>query len=119
MALRQHAGYERPVVEVLYKPPSQNDSIFLENLSNNLSAYLKVYDNKLRLGDFNLNPRNTNLKLFTDSFNLENLIHESTCFKGLPSCIDLIITNRKSYLCGGNRDVRFSQINCRQFESSS
>ena len=26
-----------------YKPPSQNDSLFLENLSNNLSPYLKDY----------------------------------------------------------------------------
>ena len=32
-----------------------------------------------------------------DSFNLGNLIHEATCFKGLPSYIDLIITNRKVY----------------------
>ena len=44
-----------------------------------------------------MTPENTNLQHFTDSFNLENLIHETTCFKGLPSCIDLIITNRKPY----------------------
>ena len=30
-----------------YKPPSQNNSLFLENPSNNLSTYLKDYDNKL------------------------------------------------------------------------
>ena len=41
---------------------------------------------------------NTNLQHFADSFNLNNLIHEATCFKGLPSCIDLVITNRKPYL---------------------
>ena len=28
-----------------YKPQSQNDSLFLENLLNNLSTYLKDYDN--------------------------------------------------------------------------
>ena len=44
-----------------------------------------------------MTPENTNLQHFTDSFNLENLINEATCFKGLPSCIDLIITNRKPY----------------------
>ena len=44
-----------------------------------------------------MTPENTNLQHFTDSFNLENLIHEVTCFKGLPNCIDLIITNRKPY----------------------
>ena len=76
-----------------YKPPSQNDALLLENLSNNLSTYLKDYGNILLLGDFNLTPENTNLQ----HFNLENLMHEATCFKGLPSCIDFIITNRKIY----------------------
>ena len=51
----------------------------------------------LLLGDYNMTPEDTNLQHFRDSFNLENLIHEATCFKGLPSCIDLIITNRKAY----------------------
>ena len=46
----------------------------------------------LLLGDFNMTPENAYLQHFTDSFNLENLIPEATCFKGLPSCIDLIIT---------------------------
>ena len=42
-----------------------------------------------------MTPESPNPQHFTGSFNLENLIHEATCFKGLPSCIDLIITNRK------------------------
>ena len=37
------------------------------------------------------------LQHFTDAFSLEHLINETTCFKGRPSCINLIITNRKSY----------------------
>ena len=41
-----------------------------------------------------MTPENTNLPHFTDSLNLENLIHEATYSKGLPSCIDLIITNK-------------------------
>ena len=44
-----------------------------------------------------MTPENTNLQHFTDYFNLENLIHEATCFEGLSNCIDLIITNRKPY----------------------
>ena len=80
-----------------YKPPSQNNSLFLENLPNNLSTYLKGYDNILLQGDFNMTPENTNLQHFTDSSNLENLIHEAACSTGLPSCIDLIITYRKPY----------------------
>ena len=80
-----------------YKPPNQNESLLLENLPNNLSTYLKYYDNIFMLGDFNMTLENTNLQHFTASFNPENLIHKATCFKGLPSCIDLIITNRKPY----------------------
>ena len=38
-----------------------------------------------------------NLQHVTDTFSLKHLINEPTCFKGSPSCIDLIITNRKSY----------------------
>ena len=65
-----------------------------------------------------MTPENTNLQHCTDSFNLENLIYEATCFKGLLS-IDLIITNRKQkYLCDSNWYVRFSQINSSQFKIS-
>ena len=113
-----------------YKPSSQSDSLFLENLSNNLFTYLKDYDNMILLGDFNMTPKNTNLTHFIDSFNLENWLQEAKCFKVLLSCIDLIITNRKSYkylwilepykyLCDSNRYVRFSQINSSQFKISS
>ena len=49
------------------------------------------------LGDFNMTPEEKNLEHFTDTFSLEHLINEPTCFKGSPSCIDLIMTNRKSY----------------------
>ena len=49
------------------------------------------------LGDFNMTPEDKNMQLFAESFNLENLIKEPTCFKRSPSCIDLIITSRKPY----------------------
>ena len=81
----------------LYKPPSQNNSLFLENMSKNLSRYLDSYENITLLGDFNLNLEDKNLQHVTDTFNLEHLIHDPISFKGSPSCIDLIITNRKSY----------------------
>ena len=80
-----------------YKPPDQSKTAFLESLSKNLSTYLDTYENILMLGDFNMTPGDKNMQPFADSFNLENLIKEPTCFKGSPSCIDLIITNRKPY----------------------
>ena len=45
-----------------------------------------------------MTPEDKNLLLFAHSFNLEQMIKKPTCFKGSPSCIDLIITNRKAYL---------------------
>ena len=69
------------------KPPSQNDSLFLENMSKNLSRYLDSYENITLLGDFNMNLEDKNLQHFTDTFSLEHLINEPTCFKGSPSCI--------------------------------
>ena len=79
----------------LYKPLSQNNSLFLGNMSKNLSRYLDSYEN-ITLLDFNMTPEDKNLEHFTDTFSLEHLINEPTCFKGSPSCIDLIMTNRKS-----------------------
>ena len=81
----------------LYKPPNQSNSLFLENMSKNLSRYLGSYENITLLRDFNMTPEDKNLQHFTDAFSLEHLINESTCIKGSPSCIDLTITNRKSY----------------------
>ena len=66
-------------------------------MSKNLSRYLDSYENMTLLRDFNVTPEDKNLQHFTDTFSLEHLINEPTCFKVSRSCIDLIITNRKSY----------------------
>ena len=81
----------------LCKPPGQNNSLFLENMSKNLSRYLDSSENITLLGDFNLTPEDKNLQHFTYTFSLEHLINEPTCFKGSPSCIDLILVYKKSY----------------------
>ena len=46
-------------------------------------------------GDFNMEPSDPFLTSFCDSNSLFNLIMITTCFKGIGSCIDLILTNRK------------------------
>ena len=80
-----------------YKPPDQYKPVFLESLSKSLSIYLDTYENVILLGDFNLTLEDKNSQLFADSFNLEYLTKKPTCFKGSPSCIDPIMTNRKAY----------------------
>ena len=81
-----------------HKPPDQSKSVFLESLSKSLSIYLDIYENVILLRDFTMTPEDKNLQLFANSFNLEHPIKKPTCFKGSPSCIELIITNRKAYL---------------------
>ena len=64
-------------------------------MSKYISQYLDSYENITLLEDFNMTPEDKNLQDFTDTFSLDNLINEPTCFKGNPHCIDLIPTNRK------------------------
>ena len=78
----------------IYRPPSQNKQYFLEKLSEILYHFSSIYDNYIILGDFNMEPRDSILKTFTQSHNLFNLIKSSTCCKGSDPCIDLILTNR-------------------------
>ena len=66
-------------------------------MSKNSSRYLDSYENIAFLGDFNMTLEDKNLQHFTDTFSIEHLINEPTCFKRNPSCKDLIITNKKSY----------------------
>ena len=60
-----------------------------------MDFYSQDYDNKVILGDFNLEPSNPNIVLFMKNQDLFNLVKNNTCFKGEGSCIDLILTNRK------------------------
>ena len=58
---------------------------------------MPFYDNFIILGDFNSEITESSMSDFIELFNLDNLIKEPTCYKNLenPSCIDLILTNRK------------------------
>ena len=52
------------------------------------------YENKFKLGDFNLKPTDPLRMTFLNEHCLINLIRNNACFKGEDSCIDLILTNR-------------------------
>ena len=80
---------------VSVKPPLQSNNYFLNTLNDLLDFYSDIYDNKVVFGDFNLEPTNTVMINFMDSQNFINLIKNNTCFKGVGSCIDLILKIRK------------------------
>ena len=71
--------------------------VFTKYIKRELSRYLDSYEIITLLEDFDITPEDKKLQYFTDAFSFDYLINEPTCFKGSLSCIDLIITNRKSY----------------------
>ena len=82
---------------VIYKWPSQNENYFLDILSKVLSKQTCQFENILLIRDLNLTVNNKILGVFMNTFNLESLINEPTCFQSAsPTCIDFILTNKKS-----------------------
>ena len=79
----------------IYKTLLQNNQYFVSILSDLLDFYSNEHDNKVVLGDFNLEPSIPSMLSFMDSQNFVSLIKNKTCFKGTGSCIDLILTNRR------------------------
>ena len=79
----------------IYRPPNMNESYFLGHLSRVIDLYSKTYDRILIMGDFNSEPCDEPIETFCDGYNLYNLVKEKTCFKGVPKCYDLILTNCK------------------------
>ena len=48
------------------------------------------------IGDFNLPVENSHLETIIQAYDLSSLIKKPTCYQSrTPSCIDLILTNRK------------------------
>ena len=78
----------------IYRPPSQLEVFFLEEIRRYIEHFCTRYQNFLIIGDFNLNEANNSLQDFMHDLNLENIVKEPTCFKSdSPSCIDLILTS--------------------------
>ena len=63
------------------------------------------------LGDFNITTENTNLQSMMETYNLNNLIKEPTCFQSNNPCqIDLILTNQKGmYKCSNTFKTGLSE----------
>ena len=68
---------------------------FIDAFTDLLDFYFKHYDNKVRLGDFNLKPTDPLMITFLNEHDFINLTKNNTCFKEEGSCIDLILANRK------------------------
>ena len=55
------------------------------------------------IGDLNFTVEKKNLEVFMNTFDLECLTKEPACFQSTsPSCIDLILTNKKEFFKTSN-----------------
>ena len=83
----------------IYRPPKQDPKFFIQQLSEGLDFYMRNYDNIIIDGDFNLTPDSPVLDEFIEVNSFYNHMKEKTCWKSTQgSCIDLIMSNRKSSL---------------------
>ena len=86
-----------------YKPPSQNQELFISNLSKTINAFSIKHDKILLMGDFNLTIENTHLEELLSLFNIKSLISSLRCFQSINlTCIDLILTNQEDLFSNSN-----------------
>ena len=96
MAFELHQSKRKWLFLGIYKSPSQNDIEFLRIISLILDYYLPTYENFVVIGDFNLLVEKSHLEVIILAYDLSSLIKKPTCYQShTPSCIDLILTNRK------------------------
>ena len=97
MPFKLHQSKRKWLLLGIYKPPCQNVIEFLNKIPLIIDYYLRTYENILALGDFNLSVDNSHLEAFRKAYDFSSLIKEPTCYQSnTPSCIDLILSNRKS-----------------------
>ena len=85
---------ERCLVVSIYRPPSQNNKYFINEL---IDYYSQEYNKHVIMGDFNMKPSDKIITDFIDEHIYKNLIKSKTCFKGPQgTCIDLLFTNKKN-----------------------
>ena len=67
----------------------------LENLNQSLALYSSNYESFIII-DFSVEANDSAISVFSDTYDLKNLIKEPTCYKNpnKPSCIDLILRKK-------------------------
>ena len=86
--------FKKWLVIGLYHRPNQNGQYFINELGKLIDQYSQSFENKLIIGDFNMEPHDEMLKNFFDAYDLYNVINESKPAK----YYDLMITIKKTGL---------------------
>ena len=92
-------------IGTVYKPPSQDTNVFLEELEDALSPIIPTIDSIILAGDFNINFfyfNSTNLNKLTnvlDSLNLTQIIDSTTRITSTTATLlDLIIVGKDEHI---------------------
>ena len=89
MTIEFHQMKRKWLLLGVYKPPSQSNSEFAEEIIRTLNHYVPSYENILLLGDLNMTRENLHLNNLIQIFNLNALIKTPTCYQSHnPTCID-------------------------------
>ena len=78
-----------------YNPAKSNICFHLSMVERSLDSYMSSYDNFWVIGDLNSEISEMAMSEFCETYNLQNLVKDPTCYKNpsKPTCIDLILTN--------------------------
>ena len=80
----------------LYRPPSQSQTYFFDEIEKSLDSLSSKFENFVLLGDLNCEINDNTQNDFMDGYNLTNLVKDPTCYKSSkPRSIDSILKNRK------------------------
>ena len=85
------------LINCSYNPHKSNIINHINIISRLLDIDSTKYENIVLLGDFNVRVDDEALQTFCKSYSFNSLIKQPTCFKNLknPSCIDLILANKR------------------------
>ena len=78
-----------------YNPANSNISPQLSIVERSLDSCISSYDNFLVIGDLNSEISEMAMSEFCETYNLQNLLKDPTCYKNHSrlTCIDIILTN--------------------------
>ena len=97
IAVEFHQNKRQWLSLCVYKPPNQNDSVFMEAISAITNEYSAQYEHIVIFGDFNMSVENSHFQNLMQIYDLSPLIKEPTCFQSHnPTCIHNFLTNQKA-----------------------
>ena len=95
LAVEVTINKEKWILLSIYKQPRAKICHLIECVDNIIMQISKHDFNIVLMGDFNVNMLNRNeLSDCLDFNGFSNIVKDVTCFKGQPSMIDLLITNK-------------------------